>query len=247
LSTDWDAATYDRISDPQARWAAGVIERIEGAPGTILDAGCGSGRVTELLLRRFPDSFVIGIDSSAAMIEQAADRLAPFSERVTLVHSDLLADLPLDDAVDAIFSNAVFHWIGDHPRLFRNLAAVLSPGGQLVAQWGGRGNVARLLAVVVELGGPDLTGNFTTAEKSRADLEAAGFVDVRTDLSGPGRLRRARGPRAVPRDDLPAQLRGPSRICRERALRVRRCGTTRRQEHRLRPDERVGDSAPFVE
>lgn len=177
---DWDAVTYDRISDPQARWAVAVVERIEGEPRTILDAGCGTGRVTELLLRRFARVDVIGVDASATMIDQATSRLAPYAGRVKLLHSDLLEPLPLDDRVDVVFSNAVFHWIGDHPRLFRNLAGALRPGGQLVAQWGGHRNIYRLLSVVREQGGPDLTGNFTTPEQSHADLEAAGFTEVRT-------------------------------------------------------------------
>lgn len=179
---DWDAATYDRISDPQARWAVGVIERIDGDPRTILDAGCGSGRVTELLLRRFPSSRVVGIDTSATMIEQAAERLAPFADRVTLMHHDLLEAVPLDEPVDTVFSNAVFHWIPDHPRLFANLAGALRPGGRLVAQWGGHGNVESVISAAIALGGPDLTGNFTTPEQSKADLERAGFDDVRTWL-----------------------------------------------------------------
>ena len=181
MPSDWDAATYDRVSDPQARWATVVVERIEGAPGTILDAGCGSGRVTELLLERFPNTHVIGVDASAAMVDEARRRLERYGTRITLVHQSLLRRIPF--AVDAVFSNAVFHWIDDHDLLFSNLAECLIEGGQLVAQWGGSGNVARLLSVVDTFGVPGPhPRRFATAEATAERLRKAGFTDIRTWL-----------------------------------------------------------------
>lgn len=138
---DWDAGTYDRVSGPQEEWARGVIERLPlRGDETVLDAGCGSGRVTELLLERLPRGRVIAVDGSGAMVAQARQRLDP--PRSQVVQCDLL-ELDLDEEVDAAFSNAVFHWIGDHPRLFRRLHAALRPGGRIEAQCGGAGNVAR--------------------------------------------------------------------------------------------------------
>ncbi len=176
--SDWDAATYDKVSDPQARWALVVVERIEGTPSRILDAGCGSGRVTELLLERFPSAHVVAVDGSEAMVSQARTRL---KGRAEVLHRDLLQPLGIDP-VDAIFSNAVFHWIDDHPKLFANLASVLRPGGQLVAQWGGFGNIENMLEVTREFGPQPYEKNFATAEQTAARLEAAGFTDVRTWL-----------------------------------------------------------------
>jgi trans-aconitate 2-methyltransferase len=155
VQSDWDAATYDRVSDPQARWAVTVIERIEGS---------------------------IAVDASESMLAEARRRLEPFAGRVSFVHIDLLEPIPIDDRVDAIFSNAVFHWVRDHDTLFANLAGVLAPGGQLVAQWGGRGNVDRLIAVVRELGPGLAPPYFATAEETAARLRAAGFADIRTWL-----------------------------------------------------------------
>jgi trans-aconitate 2-methyltransferase len=134
---DWDAATYDRVSGPQVEWSSAVIERL-GLEGdeTVLDAGCGSGRVTELLLEELPRGRVIAVDGSAAMVREAGSRLDPV--RTRLIHSDLLS-LDLDEEVDAAFSNAVFHWIADHDRLFERLAAAIRPGGRLEAQCGGEG------------------------------------------------------------------------------------------------------------
>ena len=186
MSRDWDAATYDRVSTPQVEWARPVIDRLDLAGGeTVLDAGCGSGRVTELLLERLPEGRVIAVDSSPSMIEQARQRLR--GRRVELLESDL-AELRLDDQVDAVFSNAVFHWVPDHEALFAALFGTLRPGGRLVAQCGGQGNVKSFLATAAEVGerepfGAHLTGwvgpwHFAGAAETGERLRRAGFDSI---------------------------------------------------------------------
>ena len=185
MSSDWNASSYDRVADPQARWGAVVLERLPlSGDETALDAGCGTGRVTEMLLERLPRGRVVALDASTAMLAEAHGRLARFGEQVELVEADLGRPLPLDTKVDAILSTATFHWVPDHDALFTNLAAVLRPAGWLVAQCGGAGNVATLLetALVVHPGFRR-EHNFQTAEATRARLEAIGFVDVETWLS----------------------------------------------------------------
>ncbi|MEZ0239890.1 MAG: trans-aconitate 2-methyltransferase [Chloroflexota bacterium] len=182
---DWDATVYDRVADPQARWGATVLERLPlDGDETALDAGCGTGRVTELLLERLPRGRVIALDASPSMLVEARSRLARFGDRVTFVQADLARPLPLDEPVDAILSTATFHWVLDHDALFANLAAVLRPGGWLVAQCGGAGNVAKTLEIVRSLA-PDFMREyrFETAEATRDRLATAGFVDIRTWLS----------------------------------------------------------------
>jgi trans-aconitate 2-methyltransferase len=177
---DWDASTYDRIADPMARWGAAVLERLPlQGNETVIDAGCGSGRVTTLLAERLPNGRVIALDGSPAMIEQARDRLAGFGDRIAYVVADLGRPLPIDRPVDAILSTATFHWVPDHDALFRHLAAVLRPGGRLVAQCGGAGNIASIQAVLATIGDGWLGDvHFETPEATAARLEAAGFVDV---------------------------------------------------------------------
>ena len=186
---EWDAETYDRVSGPQLEWARGVVARL-GLDGseTVLDAGCGSGRVTQLLCESLPDGRVIAVDGSAAMIEQASRRLD--GGRVRLIHSDLL-ELELEEEVDAVFSNAVFHWIADHERLFSRLHRSLRPGGRLEAQCGGDGNVAGFRGAVETVAGGDpfashLAGfdphRFAGVAETERVAEAAGFVDVRCRL-----------------------------------------------------------------
>jgi trans-aconitate 2-methyltransferase len=190
MSRDWDAATYHRVSSPQAEMARALLDRLElRGDETVLDAGCGSGRVTLMLAARLPAGWVIAVDGSRAMAEHARDALAGAPAEV--VHADL-GELSLDRAVDAVFSNAVFHWIADHERLFARLHAALRPGGRMVAQCGGEGNVARFHAAAAAVGRREpyaafLDGwagpwNFAGPEQTAERLERAGFAQVETWL-----------------------------------------------------------------
>ncbi|MDQ3897229.1 MAG: methyltransferase domain-containing protein [Actinomycetota bacterium] len=162
-----------------ARWGSTVLERLPLAGDeAVLDAGCGSGRVTEQLLERLPRGRVVAVDAAPSMLVEARRRLARFGARVTFVECDLGRPLPIDEPVDAVFSTATFHWVADHGPLFANLAAVLRPGGALVAQCGGAGNIASVQRVLSELGEWPGPWTFATPEETAARLEAAGFVDV---------------------------------------------------------------------
>ena len=183
--SDWNARSYDRVADPQARWGAEVLERLplEGDE-TVLDAGCGTGRVTEMLLARLPRGRVVALDQSPAMLAEARARLARFDDRVTYVEADLEKPLQLDTRVDAILSTATFHWVLDHDALFANLAAVLCPGGWLVAQCGGFGNVETLLEVARSVNPAfKRRHNFQTPEATRERLERSGFDEVHAWLT----------------------------------------------------------------
>jgi trans-aconitate 2-methyltransferase len=177
---DWDAATYDKVADPMTRWGAAVLDRLPlRGDERVLDAGCGSGRVTELLVERLPRGAVVALDGSPAMIEQARSRLARFGNRVEYVVADLGRPLPVAEPVDAILSTATFHWVPDHDAMFRSLAAVLRPGGRLVAQCGGAGNVASVERVLAGIGDGWLgDAHFETPEATAERLQAAGFVEV---------------------------------------------------------------------
>jgi len=207
---DWDAAVYDRVSQPQAEWAQDVLARLplEGDE-TVLDAGCGTGSVTADLLQRVPRGRVIAVDASPSMVERARERLGAGAD----VRLADLVDLRLDERVDVVFSNAVFHWIADHERLFARLHATLAPGGRLVAQCGGLGNVAALGGAIGRAAArpqfaPHLAGfegmwNFAGPEETSERLSRAGFTDVRCWLE-PKHVRPDR-----PHDYLVAVTLGP--------------------------------------
>jgi trans-aconitate 2-methyltransferase len=191
LVREWDAAEYEKLSAPQARWGAGVLGRLElGGDEAAIDAGCGTGRVTELLLQKLPEGSVLAVDRSRAMVEAAGRRFAG-DPRVRVERQDLL-DLEVEERVDLIFSTAAFHWIKDHDRLFERLARAVKPNGRLVAQCGGEGNISRATQAVGETVRQErFRGYFEGWEDDKyyADprttarrLEAAGFEEVETWL-----------------------------------------------------------------
>jgi trans-aconitate 2-methyltransferase len=183
---EWDAETYDAISDPQFSWGMEVLERLElRGDEAAIDAGCGSGRVTEELLKRLPDGSMLAVDASEAMVEKARERLGA---RTTYLVADL-AELEVDQPVDLIFSTATFHWILDHEALFAHLHAALKPGGRLVVQCGGRGNVAGHATAIATIAtrseyaehfeGMTLMWNFAGPEETEERLRGAGFAEAR--------------------------------------------------------------------
>ena len=195
-SRDWDATTYDRVSEPQLAWAREQLERLElSGDESVLDAGCGSGRVTAELAQRVPHGHVYAVDAAPSMVEHARQALG---ERATVLCQDLV-ELELPEPVDAVFSNATFHWVHDHARPVHGAAAQYEarrPPGRAMRRTRqhrrlprrrrlGRGGGAvrpllRRMAAAVEL------------RRGRGNLRAAGAgrVQRRGVLAGARRRRR---------------------------------------------------------
>jgi len=174
---DWNAEQYHRVSEPQFEWGLQVLARLAAllprGDESVLDAGCGTGRLTQLLAGIFPRGRIVATDLSAPMLTTLAKTLAsngrgeksiaaefqevPHSPTASQRHSRadspssaeypislVLADfqsLPFCGAFDYIFSTAAFHWAPDHDALFLSIFQALRPGGRLVAQCGGAGNL----------------------------------------------------------------------------------------------------------
>jgi trans-aconitate 2-methyltransferase len=134
---------------------------------------------------RLPRGRVIALDGSTAMLTAARERFGA-DPRVSFVHADLgepLVPAVARASLDAIVSTSTFHWVRDHEALFRHLAEVLRPGGQLVVDCGGAGNIAAVLDALRTLGydDEDFPWTYAGVEETRAQLQAAGFeaLDVR--------------------------------------------------------------------
>lgn len=193
FSCEWNSAAYHRLSEPQVSWGKKVLSRLRlRGDEVVLDAGCGTGRLTAELLDALPRGRVVGIDLSQNMLGSAREHLSPqFGERVSLVACDLL-HLPFSRVFDGIVSTAAFHWVLDHDRLFANLRRALVPGGWLEAQCGGGPNLVTLrnraneLAVTAKYAaffvGFHEPWLFQDAKSAAESLRRAGFVEVETSI-----------------------------------------------------------------
>ena len=190
-AVEWDARSYDELEKPQEAWGRAVLDRLElSGDETVLDAGCGTGAITALILERLPSGRVVGVDASAKMIEKATEAVGS-DARVELAVADLLG-LDLEEEVDVVFSNATFHWILNHDVLFERLLAALRFGGQLEAQCGGQGNIAEIQRVLDSLSGDERFSSYLRPEQqpwnyasvgdTELRLKRAGFEDVRVWL-----------------------------------------------------------------
>ena len=197
---EWNADIYHRVSIPQVSWGKKVLARVSlRGDETVVDAGCGTGRLTRDLLEVLPRGRVVGIDLSWNMVQSAREHLRrDFGERVELVCCDLM-HLPFENAFDGIFSTAVFHWVRDHQQLFANLFRALRPGGWLCAQCGGGPNLTRLLQRVDSLMARPAYAlyfrdfrfpwEYSDPETTARRLGSAGFSAIETSLEeAPTRL-----------------------------------------------------------
>lgn len=176
---EWDATAYHSLVLPHADWGRRVLDQIDTlalpSDAVVLDAGVGTGRDIRELLNRHPGYEVIAVDGSRAMLNQAAKNLA--SERVHPIHADLQRPLPLDSPVDAVISVATFHWVRDHATLFASLYCSLKPGGHLIAECGGAGNLTALNAAVAQVKGQPVGDEWEFADDAQTHrrLLDAGF------------------------------------------------------------------------
>ncbi len=129
---DWNPALYRRFEDERTRPAQELLARVpHPAPTRVVDLGCGPGNSTELLVQRFPDAQVTGLDNSEAMLATARQRLPG----VEFIAGDIARWEPaMGAAPDLIFANAALQWVAGHEQLIPRLLRSLAPGGVLAIQ-----------------------------------------------------------------------------------------------------------------
>jgi len=191
--TEWNAASYHKVSGPQTSWGQKVLNRLHvNGDERAIDAGCGSGRLTGDLMERLPNGRLIAIDRSWNMLMTARANLRPvLGSRVSFVQVSL-PDLPFAGWADLVFSTATFHWVKDHPALFARIFNALRSGGRLHAQCGGGPNLRRAHELAEEIMHSsrfdrffvDWPGpwEFANAEVTADRLKKAGFADIETSL-----------------------------------------------------------------
>jgi trans-aconitate 2-methyltransferase len=192
MSTEWNATEYHKVSDPQFKWGQAVLGRLDlGGHERVIDAGCGTGRLTRELAARLPHGQVLGLDGSAQMLAHVRAYLEDCGPAVRLVRASLPA-IPVNGWADVVFSTATFHWIGDHEALFANIFTALKSGGVLHAQCGGKGNLVlartpaedamRMPKFARWFADWKPIWNFADDLETADRLRAAGFTDIETSL-----------------------------------------------------------------
>lgn len=127
---DWNAGQYLKFEDERTRPAVDLIRRVPLATiRSAVDIGCGPGNSTELIINRYPDARVLGLDSSPDMLAKAQARLP----EVTFLEADIASWKP-EERYDLIFANAVLQWLPGHHHLLTQLASHLEAGGCLAIQ-----------------------------------------------------------------------------------------------------------------
>jgi trans-aconitate 2-methyltransferase len=191
-STDWDSQAYHRVSDPQVAWGRVVLDRLDLAGSErVIDAGCGTGRLTRELSARLPDGELVALDASPQMLEVARAQLADCRPPIRFVQA-LLPAIPFAGWADVVFSTATFHWVRNHPALFRNIHRALKSGGVLHAQCGGGQNLAaarapaeavmRLARFAKWFADWEPIWEFADHRVTADRLAFAGFTDIDTSL-----------------------------------------------------------------
>jgi len=177
---DWNATLYEQRHSFVWKRGEDLIELLSPEPGErILDVGCGTGRLASQIAAT--GARVTGLDLSPSMLEQA--RLA--CPRGEFIEGDLL-EFRTSEPFDGIFSNAALHWIKPADRAAQRMFDALKPGGRLVAELGGTGNVASLVRAanesLTEMGfkreSSEMPWYFPSIGEYSQVLERAGFEVV---------------------------------------------------------------------
>lgn len=126
---DWSPSLYSRFEDERTRPARDLLAQVPDVSGRLVDMGCGPGNSTELLVERWPEGDVVGLDSSPAMLVEARKRLP----KLTFASADANTWLP-DKETGLVFANAIYQWVPNHLAILPRVLEALPSGGVLAVQ-----------------------------------------------------------------------------------------------------------------
>jgi trans-aconitate methyltransferase len=185
----WDAGRYQDHHSFVWRYGANLLELLDPRPGErILDVGCGTGQLTADIARS--GAHATGLDQSPEMLAEARKNFPA----LTFIEADA-ASFQFDEPFDAVFSNAALHWVKDAEGAARSIARVLRPGGRFVAEFGGRGNIASVMAALRHVLGasagdlspwyyPSIGEYAALLERNGLEVRNASLFDRPTPLEG---------------------------------------------------------------
>src|SRR5262249_3378894 len=143
----WNPQDYAHHSRSQEQWARELLTQIELRPNdTVLDIGCGDGRTTAAIAQAVPEGSVTGVDLSAEMITHGTTQHCRSTTTNLRFSQADAAALPFSGEFSVVFSNATLHWVPDQRAAVQGIARALRSKGRVIAQFGGQGNVADVIA-----------------------------------------------------------------------------------------------------
>jgi trans-aconitate methyltransferase len=148
----WDASDYADHSTVQQKWAKELLGKLNLTGNeSLLDIGCGDGKVTAEIASYLKDGNVVGIDNSEEMISLAKNKFPSITyPNLSFIKQDARS-LSFCQEFDVVFSNAVLHWVLDHRPVLKGIYQALKPNGWVVVQMGGKGNASQVVEVVNEI------------------------------------------------------------------------------------------------
>jgi trans-aconitate methyltransferase len=187
---NWNAEDYARNSSAQELWANELISKLSlKGNESLLDIGCGNGRITNEIARRLPFGYVIGIDSSESMIELSSKSITNNNLSFYVMSA---TDIHLDKKFDIAFSNATLHWVKEHPAVLASLKKHLNPNAKILFQMGGKGNALEIVSTLEQVTtlskwseyfkGFDFPYHFYGVEDYERWLPVAGYKASRIEL-----------------------------------------------------------------
>ncbi len=190
---NWNAKDYEKNSAAQQKWAKELISQLHlSGTETILDLGCGDGKVSVEIASLVSEGFVIGVDNSTTMIELAQEKYPPnLYPNLSFQVMDA-SDLQFEKQFDLVFSNAVLHWLKNHQPVIAGLRQSLKSSGKILLRMGGKGDAKEIIALMDEIraqsqwaqyfDGFKFPFTFLGVEDYHALLKNAGLSCIRVEL-----------------------------------------------------------------